>query len=34
MYAPAFAYAVNRRFTKAPIRPESSWLLIREWTFR
>ena len=34
VYAPAFAYAVNRRFNKAPIRPESSWLLVREWTFR
>jgi len=34
VYAPAFAYAVNRRFDKAPIRPESSWLLVREWTYR
>ena len=34
VYAPAFAYAVNRRFDKAPIRPESSWLLVREWTYK
>lgn len=34
VYAPSFIYAVNRRFNKAPIRPESSWLLVREWTLR
>jgi len=34
VYAPSLIYAVNRRFSKAPIRPESSWLLVREWTLR
>jgi hypothetical protein len=24
-------YAVNRRFTNVTIRPESSWLALREW---
>ena len=32
LYAPAFVYAVSRRFSKAPLRPESSWLRVREWT--
>jgi peptide/nickel transport system substrate-binding protein len=32
MYAPSYEYAVNRRFTNVRIRPESSWLALREWT--
>jgi peptide/nickel transport system substrate-binding protein len=32
MYAPSYLYAVNRRFTNVRIRPESSWLALREWT--
>jgi peptide/nickel transport system substrate-binding protein len=32
MYAPSYVYAVNRRFTNVRIRPESSWLALREWT--
>lgn len=32
LYAPAFVYAVSRRFSKAPLRPESSWLRVREWS--
>ena len=32
IYAPASVYAVSRRFSKAPLRPESSWLRVREWT--
>jgi peptide/nickel transport system substrate-binding protein len=31
MYAPLYVYAVNRRFTNVTIRPESSWLALREW---
>jgi peptide/nickel transport system substrate-binding protein len=32
MYAPSYVYAVHRRFTNVRIRPESSWLALREWT--
>jgi len=32
MYAPSYLYAVHRRFTNVRIRPESSWLALREWT--
>jgi peptide/nickel transport system substrate-binding protein len=32
MYAPLYVYAVRRRFTNVTIRPESSWLALREWT--
>ena len=32
IYAPSAVYAVSRRFRQAPIRPESSWLLVREWS--
>ena len=32
IYAPAAVYAVSRRFQKAPLRPESSWLRVREWS--
>ncbi|HEY8106585.1 MAG TPA: ABC transporter substrate-binding protein [Gemmatimonadales bacterium] len=32
MYSIAYVYAVSRRFRKAPIRPESSWLRVREWS--
>jgi peptide/nickel transport system substrate-binding protein len=31
MYAPSYMYAVHRRFTNVRIRPESSWLALREW---
>ena len=31
IYALSAVYAVSRRFRTAPIRPESSWLLVREW---
>jgi peptide/nickel transport system substrate-binding protein len=31
MYAPLYVYAVHRRFTNVTIRPESSWLALREW---
>ncbi|MFL5494128.1 MAG: ABC transporter substrate-binding protein [Gemmatimonadales bacterium] len=31
MYAPLYVYVVNRRFTNVTIRPESSWLALREW---
>jgi len=34
VYAPSFIYAVNRRFTNVSIRPESSWLLVRQWAVR
>lgn len=34
VYAPSSVYAVNRRFTKVVLRPESSWLLVREWSTR
>ncbi len=32
MYSLNYMYAVNRRFTNVRIRPESSWLGLREWT--
>jgi peptide/nickel transport system substrate-binding protein len=32
MYTTAFVFAVSRRFRKAPLRPESSWLRVREWS--
>jgi ABC-type transport system substrate-binding protein len=32
LYSIAYVYAVSRRFRKAPIRPESSWLRVREWS--
>lgn len=32
MYAPSYLYAVHRRFTNMRIRPESSWIALREWT--
>ena len=32
MYAPSYLYAIHRRFTNMRIRPESSWLALREWT--
>jgi peptide/nickel transport system substrate-binding protein len=32
MYAPLYVYAVHRRFANVTIRPESSWLALREWT--
>jgi peptide/nickel transport system substrate-binding protein len=32
MYAPSYLYAVHRRFTNVRIRPESSWLALREWS--
>jgi len=32
LYAPSYLYAVHRRFTNVRIRPESSWLALREWS--
>ncbi len=32
LYAPSYLYAVHRRFTNVRIRPESSWLSLREWS--
>ena len=32
LYAPNYLYAVHRRFTNVRIRPESSWLALREWS--
>jgi peptide/nickel transport system substrate-binding protein len=32
MYAPSYMYAVHRRFGNVTIRPESSWLALRQWT--
>ena len=32
LYAPTDVYAVRRRFGNVTIRPESSWLLLRDWT--
>ena len=32
IYATMFVYAVSRRFGKAPLRAESSWLHVREWS--
>jgi peptide/nickel transport system substrate-binding protein len=32
LYAPAFMYAVNRRFRSVTISPQSSWLTLRKWS--
>jgi peptide/nickel transport system substrate-binding protein len=32
IYATMYVYAVSRRFRKAPLRAESSWLHVREWS--
>jgi peptide/nickel transport system substrate-binding protein len=32
MFTTAYVYAVSRRFRTAPLRPESSWLRVREWS--
>jgi peptide/nickel transport system substrate-binding protein len=32
LYAPAYVYAVRRRFRNVTISPVSSWLLLREWS--
>jgi peptide/nickel transport system substrate-binding protein len=32
LYAPAYVYAVRRRFRNVTISPASSWLLLREWS--
>ena len=32
MYAPTYVTRCDRRFTNVRIRPESSWLALREWT--
>jgi len=32
LYAPAFMYAVNRRFRGVTITPQSSWLTLRKWS--
>jgi peptide/nickel transport system substrate-binding protein len=32
LYAPAFTYAVNRRFRGVTISPQSSWLTLRKWS--
>jgi peptide/nickel transport system substrate-binding protein len=32
VYAPAFMYAVNRRFRSVTISPQSSWLTLRKWS--
>ncbi len=32
LYAPAFMYAVNRRFRGVTISPQSSWLTLRKWS--
>jgi peptide/nickel transport system substrate-binding protein len=32
LYAPTYVYAVNRRFQNVAITPESSWLLLRNWS--
>lgn len=34
IYAPSFIYVVSRRFSNVVIRPESSWLLVRQWSIR
>lgn len=32
LYAPAFVYAVNRRFRGVTITPQSHWLTLRKWS--
>ena len=32
LYAPTYVFAVNRRFTRVAISPQSSWLLLRKWS--
>jgi len=32
LYAPAFMYAVNRRFRGVTITPQSAWLSLRKWS--
>ena len=32
LYAPAFMYAVNRRFRSVTISPQSAWLTLRKWS--
>jgi peptide/nickel transport system substrate-binding protein len=32
LYAPAFMYAVNRRFRSVTISPQSSWMTLRKWS--
>jgi peptide/nickel transport system substrate-binding protein len=32
LYAPAYVFAVNRRFRNVSLSPVSSWLLLREWS--
>jgi hypothetical protein len=32
LYAPAFMYAVSRRFRSVTISPQSSWLTLRKWS--
>jgi hypothetical protein len=32
MYAPTYFAVVDRRFGNVRIRPESTWLGLREWT--
>jgi peptide/nickel transport system substrate-binding protein len=32
LYAPAFTYAVNRRFRGVTISPQSSWFTLRKWS--
>jgi hypothetical protein len=32
LYAPAFMYAVNRRFRGVTIAPQSAWLTLRKWS--
>ena len=32
LYAPAFTYAVNRRFRGVTISPQSHWLTLRKWS--
>ncbi|HEV8178570.1 MAG TPA: ABC transporter substrate-binding protein, partial [Gemmatimonadales bacterium] len=32
LYAPAFMYAVNRRFRGVTITPQSAWLTLRKWS--
>jgi len=32
IYAPTFAYAVNRRYRAVTISPQSSWITLRKWS--
>ena len=32
LYAPSYVHAIDRRFGHVTIRPESSWLELRQWT--